>query len=89
MLSRLVDEKNIKELRGLLETCEKIVITCHIAPDGDAIGSSLGLANVLNAIGKNVKVITPDMPPRNLMFLPGAKDIVVYTKYQEFAEQAP
>ena len=87
MLSRLVDEKNIKELRGLLETCEKIVITCHIAPDGDAIGSSLGLANVLNAIGKNVKVITPDMPPRNLMFLPGAKDIVVYTKYQEFAEQ--
>lgn len=87
MLSRLVDEKNIKELRGLLETCEKIVITCHIAPDGDAIGSSLGLANVLNAIGKTVKVITPDMPPRNLMFLPGAKDIVVYSRYADFAEQ--
>ncbi|MDE6199468.1 MAG: bifunctional oligoribonuclease/PAP phosphatase NrnA [Muribaculaceae bacterium] len=86
MLSRLVDEKNIKELRKLLENCEKIVITCHIAPDGDAIGSSLGLANVLGAVGKTVKVITPDMPPRNLMFLPGAKDIVVYTKYTEFAE---
>lgn len=87
MLSRLVDEKNIKELRKLLENCEKIVITCHIAPDGDAIGSSLGLANVLGAVGKTVKVITPDMPPRNLMFLPGAKDIVVYTKYTEFAEK--
>lgn len=87
MLSRLIDEKNIKELRKLLETCDKIVITTHIAPDGDAIGSSLGLANVLNAIGKTVKVITPDMPPRNLMFLPGAKDIVVYTKYTEFAQQ--
>lgn len=85
MLSRLVDENNIKELRRLLETCENIVITCHIAPDGDAMGSSLGFANVLNAIGKTVKVITPDMPPRNLMFLPGAKDIVVYTKYQDFA----
>lgn len=87
MLSRLVDEKNIKELRSFLETSEKIVITCHIVPDGDAIGSSLGLATVLNAVGKSVKVITPDMPPRNLMFLPGAKDIIVYTKYPEFAEQ--
>lgn len=87
MLSRLVDEKNIKELRKLLEDCEKIVITSHIAPDGDAIGSSLGLGAVLNAIGKSVKVVTPDMPPRNLMFLPGAKDIVVYSKYQEFAER--
>lgn len=87
MLSRLVDENNIKALRKLLETSEKIAITCHVGPDGDAIGSSLGLAIVLNAIGKDVKIITPDMPPRNLMFLPGAKDIVVYTRYTEFAEQ--
>lgn len=87
MLSRLVDEKNIIALRKHLEESENIVITCHIAPDGDAIGSSLGLANVLSAIGKTVKVITPDMPPRNLMFLPGAKDIVVYSRYQEFADK--
>ena len=87
MLTRLVDEKNIKELRKLLETSDNIVITTHIAPDGDAIGSSLGMANVLAAIGKTVKVITPDTPPRNLTFLPGAKDIVVYTRYTEFAEQ--
>ncbi|MDD6888846.1 MAG: bifunctional oligoribonuclease/PAP phosphatase NrnA [Bacteroidales bacterium] len=87
MLNRLLDENKIKELRKLLETCDNIVITSHIAPDGDAIGSSLGLAGVLNAIGKTVKVITPDMPPRNLMFLPGAKEIVVYSKYSEFAEK--
>lgn len=87
MLNRLLDENKIKELRKLLETCDNIVITSHIAPDGDAMGSSLGLAGVLNAIGKTVKVITPDMPPRNLMFLPGAKEIVVYSKYSEFAEK--
>ena len=87
MLNRLLDENKIKELRKLLKTCDNIVITSHIAPDGDAIGSSLGLAGVLNAIGKTVKVITPDMPPRNLMFLPGAKEIVVYSKYSEFAEK--
>lgn len=87
MLNRLLDENKIKELRKLLETCDNIVITSHIAPDGDAMGSSLGLAGVLNAIGKTVKVITPDMPSRNLMFLPGAKEIVVYSKYSEFAEK--
>lgn len=87
MLNRLLDENKIKELRKLLETCDNIVITSHIAPDGDAMGSSLGLAGVLNAIGKTVKVITPDMPPRNLMFLHGAKEIVVYSKYSEFAEK--
>ena len=87
MLNRLLDENKIKELRKLLETCDNIVITSHIAPDGDAMGSSLGLAGVLNAIGKTVKVITPDMPPRNLMFLPGAKEIVAYSKYSEFAEK--
>ncbi|MDE6316899.1 MAG: bifunctional oligoribonuclease/PAP phosphatase NrnA [Muribaculaceae bacterium] len=87
MLTRLVDEKYIRELRKLLETCDNIVITTHIAPDGDAIGSSLGMANTLSAIGKTVKVITPDTPPRNLMFLPGAKDIVVYSRYTDFAEE--
>lgn len=85
MLSRIIDENKIKTLRQILEHNDNIVITCHISPDGDAIGSSLGLAHVLSDIGKNVKVITPDMPPKNLMFLPGAKDIVVYTKYEEFA----
>lgn len=86
MLNRIVDENKIKELRKLLEVSEKIVITCHVGPDGDAIGSSLGLAIVLNAIGKSVKVVTPDLPPRNLMFLPGAQDIINYGHYKDFAD---
>lgn len=85
MISRIISEKKINELRHILERSDKIVITCHISPDGDAIGSSLGFARVLGAIGKNVKVITPDTPPKNLMFLPGAKEIVVLSKYEEFA----
>lgn len=87
MLSRIISEDKIKELRRLLEECDNIVITSHIAPDGDAVGSSLGLASVLSSIGKKVKVITPDQPPRHLMFLPGAKDIVIYSKYSEFADE--
>jgi phosphoesterase RecJ-like protein len=85
MISRIINEERIKELRRLLQSSERIVITCHLTPDGDAMGSSLGLKHVLTAIGKQVTVITPDMVPKSLMFLPGAKDAVTFTRYTEFA----
>lgn len=87
MISKLVDEKAVKRLHELIDRSEKIVITCHIAPDGDALGSSLGLARVLSRIGKEVKVITPDTPPKIFKFLSGYDDIVVFSKYEEFSRK--
>lgn len=87
MISRIINENCIKELRHLLEHSEKIVITCHLTPDGDAIGSSLGLWHVLNAIGKTATVVTPDMVPKSLHFLPGVKEVVPFTRYSEFASK--
>lgn len=87
MISRVIKEEKIKELRRLLEQSKNIVITCHVSPDGDAIGASLAMYHVLGAIGKNVKVVTPDMLPKNLMFLPGAKEIVPFSKYGDFGQQ--
>ncbi|MBQ7042938.1 MAG: bifunctional oligoribonuclease/PAP phosphatase NrnA [Muribaculaceae bacterium] len=87
MISRVLKENKIRELRLLLERCENIVITCHVSPDGDAIGSSLAMYHVLNVLGKNVKIVTPDMLPKNLLFLPGAKEIVPFTKYGDFGRQ--
>ncbi len=85
MISRIIDEKAIEELRTLLQKSERIVITCHLTPDGDAIGSSLGLCHVLNSIGKSATVVTPDMVPKSLAFLPGVKDTVVFTRFEEYA----
>lgn len=87
MLQQIISESNVRQVRKLLEESERIVITCHKSPDGDAIGSSLGLARALSNIGKETKVVTPDRPPRNLRCLPGIKDIVPYTQYPEFAHQ--
>jgi phosphoesterase RecJ-like protein len=64
----------------------RVVITCHISPDGDAMGSSLGLCKALRNAGKEVKVITPDTPPKYLMFLPGAENIVVFTRHELYAK---
>lgn len=87
MISRLIDESKIKKIRELLETSSRIVITCHIAPDGDALGSSLALANVLEQLDREARVITPDTPPKIFKFLPGFKDIVIFSKYPDFAKE--
>lgn len=87
MISQIIDEKSIRKLRTYLENASKIVVTCHQAPDGDAVGSSLAMSHVLTSLGKEVKIVTPDEFLGQLRELPGAKEIVCATRYPEFAEQ--
>lgn len=70
----------------MIDDAGRIVITTHMSPDGDALGSSLALSRVLGNIGKDVAVIVPDQPMAQLMFLPDAKDVVVGSRYADFAE---
>lgn len=85
MLRPTIKESNVKVVRELIERSNRIIITCHMSPDGDAIGSSLGLCHILNNLGKDARVVTPDIPPASLQFLPGARDIIPYSKYTDFA----
>ena len=87
MIKSLGDDSKISQLREVIAKNDHFVITCHIAPDGDAVGSSLALCNLLLLLGKNVSVITPDIIPDNLSFLSGAKDIVVFSRYEDFAKE--
>lgn len=80
------DKKDISRLRKLIDEATNVVITTHMSPDGDALGSSLGLVRVCELLGKDVHVVVPDNPTRQLHFLPGYNDIVVYCKYKDFAE---
>ena len=86
-MDRLVDASKTKELLRILEESTKIVLTCHVRPDGDAIGSTLGLWNLLKTMGKDPFVIVPDKPPVSLSFLPGFKDICIYTSHKDFSEK--
>ncbi len=87
MIKRVIEDELLQELKRLLFSSEKIVITCHVSPDGDAIGSSLGLCHVLHKLGKQAHVVTPDLLPPSLTFLPGVKDIVVYTRQELLAKR--
>jgi phosphoesterase RecJ-like protein len=72
------DMENIAELKALLSIPKTIVITTHRNPDGDAIGSSLGLFHYLNREGHTVRVMAPSEYPSFLAWMPGADDIVIY-----------
>ncbi len=84
-LSKVISQTQVDEVAALLRKARKVVITCHMTPDGDALGSSLGLANVLAARGYKACVITPDTPPHTLDFLPGACDIIIASRHTERA----
>ena len=87
MIKRVINEEQTKKLMQLIADAKNIVITCHMSPDGDAVGSSLGLMHVLRTMGKYTSVVTPDMVPVSLNFLPGVKSIVVYTRQELLAKQ--
>ncbi len=57
---------------------DRFLICSHDAPDGDAVGSELGLAAVLASMGKTSTIINPSPIPENLRFLPGADRILAY-----------
>ncbi|MDR6784189.1 phosphoesterase RecJ-like protein [Pedobacter africanus] len=74
---------SISEIKSLLATPQKIVITTHHKPDGDAMGSSLGLYAYLIQKGHHVKLITPTDYPYFLHWLPNNSDVIIYTEAQE------
>lgn len=65
---------------SIIQESENIVICCHTNPDGDAIGSCLGMAEFLRSCGKNPTVIVPDQYPDFLQWLPNTDKIVRYDK---------
>jgi phosphoesterase RecJ-like protein len=66
MLSQVVE---------LIENKEKFAITTHVRPDGDGIGSSLGLCWLLRSLDKDVEIIARDDIPSAYRQLPGAGEI--------------
>ena len=87
MLKPIAPQKKIERLHSLIDSANKIVLTAHISPDGDAIGSTLAMRDLLEGMGKQVHVVTPDAPPESLMFIPGAKEIIAYCRHVDFSKK--
>ena len=77
-------QTNEKELvQNLLSTPKKIAIIPHRNPDGDALGSTLGLYHVLKQLKHEVKVISPNDFPDFIAWLPGSETVEIFEKNKE------
>lgn len=83
-MNNYLDTRKISKLWKLIDSASSIVLTCHVRPDGDAIGSTLGWKHLLDSIGKSATVVVPDNAPRSLAFLPGFDSLAVYTRHEEY-----
>lgn len=68
----------MKDLIDLIDNSNTIAIVTHTSADGDALGSSFGLAFALDAMGKKVFVFLEEPVPKMLDFLPGQHFISEY-----------
>lgn len=72
-------------MKGLLSKPKNCVIVTHWSPDGDAMGSSLGLYNYLIQKKHQVQVITPNDYPSFLAWLPGNKKVIDFSLHSKSA----
>lgn len=87
MITKVISNQNISKAKDLLNECNNIVIVTHVSPDGDAIGSSLGLYHYLINQGNDVMIIVPNAYPHFLKWMNGSKEIINAEKYPDYAQK--
>lgn len=65
----MIASEKINKLVDIVKNNNNFILTSHVNPDADAIGSEIAFYNVLNKLGKNVKIINHSETPSNLTFL--------------------
>ncbi len=75
-----MNKDTTEAVQKLLASPQKVVIVGHKNPDGDAVGSCLGLSFFLKILGHTTTVIMPNDFPDFLKWLPGCDEIIIYEK---------
>lgn len=78
-----MNTEDIGGVKALLSSPKKIAIIPHKNPDGDAMGSTLGLSHYLTLKGHTTTVITPNEFPDFLAWMPGSGSVKVFEKDRE------
>ncbi|MBL8889627.1 MAG: DHH family phosphoesterase [Planctomycetaceae bacterium] len=65
-----------QRFKHVVRQAKNIVLTSHIRPDCDALGSELGMAGLLEQLGKSVRIVNGQATPPNLQFIDPAKKIM-------------
>lgn len=87
MLDNLLSEVDVQHLCTLLDKAHNIIVTCHVSPDGDAMGAVLAFSHFLWRKGKNAQPVVPNIFPDFLKWMPGVERVHIYEKHEN--EVAP
>lgn len=86
MVRNIIKQKKSEKISELLDNSNNVVIVTHLSPDGDALGSSLGLYHYLMDIGLEAQVIVPNSFPSFLDWMPATDKILNYEQQKEQAD---
>ena len=86
MLNPILSEGECSLLRSLIDGADSIVLCVHQNPDGDAMGSMLGMGEALRMLGKDPLMVVPDQFPDYLHWLPNSEKVVRYDKRKDFVD---
>ncbi len=81
------DNKKIEAFNQLIANAKSIVITSHKSPDGDSIGSSLGLYHYLSKEHSNVTICHPDKAPSFLQWISGFNEIKTLEEHSDLVKE--
>lgn len=86
MIKNIFKIDDVERLKVIIDEGGLFVLTCHAGPDGDALGSTLGMAHYLQALGKEALLIVPDAFPDFLAWMPGSQEVVRFDKHRDKIE---
>lgn len=86
LITPIINQKIIDDSFELIKNSNQILITTHLSPDGDAMGSTLALYHFLISEGKKVKIIVPNSFPYFLKWMPGSENVDIFEYNPEAAQ---
>ncbi|MDY5768210.1 MAG: DHH family phosphoesterase [Alloprevotella sp.] len=87
MLPSILPQKDLFALVRIIQESRHVVVCAHRGPDGDALGSSLALAEYLQQLGKSVSIVLPTPFPDFLRWMPGTHAVQFYVHHERQATQ--
>jgi phosphoesterase RecJ-like protein len=70
-----LEQACLERAHRLIKSAQRPLLICHIAPDGDAVGSLVGLGRALRQVGLEPILACPDPIPPDLSFIPGVEKV--------------
>lgn len=85
MADKILNDAQKRAFNTLIRNARSAVCTCHVSPDGDALGAALACTSFLRRKGLKADAVVPNIFPDFLKWMPGAADAIIFEKQKDYA----